>query len=116
MRATNVLILICIAVTLYALYGADPTSVERNLVFSLKNMQEGRVWTPITAIFVHASLIHLLGNVIFRYVFGNTLESVTNSKRMLTVFSLEASLAFHLAFPSFSLMLPSSARQRQYSL
>ena len=51
MRATNVLILICIALTLYALYGADPTSVERNLAFSLKNMQEGRVWTLMTAIF-----------------------------------------------------------------
>jgi membrane associated rhomboid family serine protease len=65
MRTTNFLILVCIAVTLYALYGADPTSVERNLAFSLKNMQEGRVWTLITEIFVHASLIHLLGNMIF---------------------------------------------------
>jgi membrane associated rhomboid family serine protease len=101
MRATNVLILICIALTLYALYGADPTSVERNLVFSLKNMQEGRVWTLITAIFVHASLIHLLGNMIFLYVFGNTLESVTNSKRMLTVFFVGGILSFPLSLPFF---------------
>ena len=48
-------------------------NVDRNLVFSLKNLQEGRVWTLVTAIFVHASLIHLLGNMIFLYVFGNTL-------------------------------------------
>ena len=101
MRATNVLILICIAATLYALYGADPTSVERNLVFSLKNMQEGRVWTLITAIFVHASLIHLLGNMIFLYVFGNTLESVTNAKRMLTVFFVGGILSFPLSLPFF---------------
>jgi len=101
MRATNVLILICIAATLYALYGADPTSVERNLVFSLKNMQEGRAWTLITAIFVHASLIHLLGNMIFLYVFGNTLESVTNAKRMLTVFFVGGILSFPLSLPFF---------------
>jgi membrane associated rhomboid family serine protease len=101
MRATNVLILVCIAATLYALYGTDPTSVERNLVFSLKNMQEGRVWTLVTAIFVHASLIHLLGNMIFLYVFGNTLESVTNSKRMLTVFFVGGILSFPLSLPFF---------------
>lgn len=101
MRATNVLILICIAATLYALYGADPTTVERNLVFSLKNLQEGRVWTLVTAIFVHASLIHLLGNMIFLYVFGNTLESVTNSKRMLTVFFVGGILSFPLSLPFF---------------
>ena len=93
--------MICIAATLYALYGADPASVERNLVFSLKNMQEGRVWTLITAIFVHASLIHLLGNMIFLYVFGNTLESVTNSKRMLTVFFVGGILSFPLSLPFF---------------
>ena len=93
--------MICIAATLYALYGADPTSVERNLVFSLKNMQEGRVWTLITAIFVHASLIHLLGNMIFLYVFGNTLESVTNAKRMLTVFFVGGILSFPLSLPFF---------------
>jgi membrane associated rhomboid family serine protease len=85
MRATNVLILVCIVATLYALT-TTPTNVDRNLVFSLKNMQEGRVWTLVTAIFVHASLLHLLGNMVFLYVFGNTLESVTDSKKMLTVF------------------------------
>ena len=93
--------MICIAATLYALYGADPTSVEHNLVFSLKNMQEGRVWTLITAIFVHASLIHLLGNMIFLYVFGNTLESVTNARRMLTVFFVGGILSFPLSLPFF---------------
>ena len=64
-------------------------------------MQEGRVWTLITAIFVHASLIHLLGNMIFLYVFGNTLESVTNARRMLTVFFVGGILSFPLSLPFF---------------
>jgi membrane associated rhomboid family serine protease len=75
--------------------------VERNLVFSLKNLVEGRVWTLVTAIFVHASLIHLLGNMIFLYVFGNTLESVTDSKHMLGTFFLGGLLTFPLSLPFF---------------
>ena len=87
--------------SLYAWYGLDPASVERNLVFSLKNMEEGRIWTLITALFLHANLIHLVGNMIFLYVFGNTLESVTNSKRMLTVFFVGGLLSFPLSLPFF---------------
>jgi len=77
--------------------------VEQNLAFSLKNLQEGRVWTLVTAIFVHASVIHLLGNMIFLYVFGNTLESVTNSKKkLLTVFFVGGILSFPLSIPFFA--------------
>jgi len=101
MRATNVLILVCIAVSLYS-WTLDPTYVERNLAFSLTNLQDGRIWTLVTAIFVHASLIHLLGNMIFLYVFGNTLESVTNSKKkMLTTFFVGGILSFPLSLPFF---------------
>jgi len=81
----------------------NPASVEQNLAFSLKNLQEGRVWTLVTAIFVHASVIHLLGNMIFLYVFGNTLESVTNSKKkLLTVFFVGGILSFPLSIPFFA--------------
>jgi membrane associated rhomboid family serine protease len=66
------------------------------------NVQEGRVWTLVTAIFVHASIIHLLGNMIFLYVFGNTLESVTNSKKkMLITFFTGGILSFPLSIPFF---------------
>ncbi|MGD0688694.1 MAG: rhomboid family intramembrane serine protease [Candidatus Bathyarchaeia archaeon] len=101
MRATNILILICILVTLYA-WTLTPADVDRYLAFSLNNLQEGRVWTLVTAIFVHASILHILGNMIFLYVFGNTLESVTNSHRkMLTAFFLGGILSFPLSLPFF---------------
>jgi len=100
MRITNILILLCFLVSLYS-WSAAPAFVERNLVFSATNLLEGRAWTLITAIFVHANLIHLLGNMIFLYVFGNTLESVTNSKRMLAVFLLGGVLSFGLSVPFF---------------
>ena len=56
----------------------------------------------VTAIFVHASVIHLLGNMIFLYAFGNTLESVTNSKKkLLIVFFVGGVLSFPLSIPFF---------------
>jgi membrane associated rhomboid family serine protease len=100
MRATNVLILVCVLISLYG-WTADPAFVQQNLIFSLKNFLEGRVWTLVTAIFLHANLIHLLGNMIFLYVFGNTLESVSNSKRMLLAFFLGGALSFLLSTPFF---------------
>jgi membrane associated rhomboid family serine protease len=39
--------------------------------------------------------------MIFLYIFGNTLESVTNSKRMLTAFFLGGILSFPLSLPFF---------------
>ena len=100
MRATNILILVCIIVTFYA-WTLNPASVERNFAFSLKNLEEGRVWTLVTAVFMHASLIHLFGNMIFLYVFGNTLESITDYKRMLTAFFMGGILSFPLSLPFF---------------
>jgi membrane associated rhomboid family serine protease len=100
MRVTNVLILVCVLVSLYS-WTVDPAFVERNLVFNLKNLLEGRAWVLLTAVFVHASLIHLVGNMIFLYVFGNTLESVTNSTRVITAFFLGGILSFPLSLPFF---------------
>jgi membrane associated rhomboid family serine protease len=64
-------------------------------------LEEGRVWTLVTAVFMHASLLHLFGNMIFLYVFGNTLESVTDYRRMLTAFFLGGILSFPLSLPFF---------------
>jgi membrane associated rhomboid family serine protease len=101
MRATNLLILLCILVSLYS-WIVDPAFVERNLAFSLNNILQGRVWTTVTAIFVHANLLHLAGNMIFLYVFGNTLESVTgDSRKMLSAFFLGGLLSFPLSIPFF---------------
>lgn len=100
MRVTNILILLCILVSLYS-WTVNPAFVESNLAFSLKNVLEGRLWTVVTAIFVHANLLHLLGNMIFLYVFGNTLESVTDSKHMLLAFFLGGLLSFPLSLPFF---------------
>lgn len=104
MRATNVLIILCFLASLYAWYlgSQNPELVQEYLAFSLKNLEAGRIWTLVTGIFVHANLVHLLGNMIFLYVFGNTLESISNnSKRMLIAFFLGGLLSFLLSVPFF---------------
>jgi membrane associated rhomboid family serine protease len=104
MRATNVLIIFCFLASLFAWYlgSKNPELVQENLAFSLKNLEAGRIWTLIAGIFVHANLVHLLGNMLFLYVFGNTLESLSNdSKRMLFAFFLGGFLSFLLSIPFF---------------
>jgi len=104
MRATNVLIILCFLTSLYAWYlgSKSPTLVQEYLAFSLKNLEAGRIWTLVTGIFVHANLVHLLGNMIFLYVFGNTLESLSrNSKRMLFAFFIGGLFSFLLSIPFF---------------
>jgi membrane associated rhomboid family serine protease len=100
MRMTTVLILLCTVASLYA-WTADSVALQNDLVFSRSNLLDGRIWTVVTAIFVHANLLHLAGNMIFLYVFGNTLESVTGSKRMLSAFFLGGILSFLLSLPFF---------------
>jgi len=100
MRATGVLILLCV-ITSLASWFLEPAFVQYDLAFSLSNLLQGRVWTLVTALFVHASLIHLAGNMIFLYVFGGTVEAVKGSRGMLAVFFLGGVLSFIVSIPFF---------------
>lgn len=93
MKLTNFMILICVLVTLSTFY-LSPDYVTEFLVFSGNNLLEGRFWTLGTALFVHANIIHLIGNVIFLYVFGNTLEDEIGSGKTLVVFFVGGVVAF----------------------
>lgn len=75
--------------------------MERNLAFSLNNLVAGRAWTLITAIFVHANLIHLAGNMTFLYVFGNTLQLI--SLGLLFVYVILLSLLTTYILPSLGI-------------
>ena len=49
--------------------------------------------TPITALFLHASWLHLLGNMVYLWVFGLSLERRVGGMSMLLVFLLGGALA-----------------------
>ena len=95
----------CIVASLYAWQVASTPSgevwVEQNLVFSLNNflgigLSYPHPWTLFTALFVHASVAHLLGNLPFLFVFGNTLEKMIGRNNHLLVFFLGGFTAFLL--------------------
>ena len=85
MKINSLLILACIAASLWA-WQQDPAFAETNLIFSVSNLERGRVWTLLAALFVHANVLHLFGNMLFLFVFGNTLENTVGPGKLLMVF------------------------------
>jgi len=85
LKTNTLLILACLAASLWA-WQQDPAFAENNLIFSLKNLEKGKVWTLIAALFVHASVLHLFGNMLFLFVFGNTLEKTVGARKLLLIF------------------------------
>lgn len=83
MKDTNKLIIICALVTFF-FWAAPP--IADFLVYSGRRLAEGALWTLITALFVHVGWVHLIGNMVFLYVFGNAVESSAGGKMMMTVF------------------------------
>jgi membrane associated rhomboid family serine protease len=77
----------------------NPKVVEQNLIFSYNNLMAGRLWTLPAALFVHGSLFHLIGNMIFLFVFGGTLQNSIGSGRYLLVFLTGGLTAFVLSLP-----------------
>lgn len=85
MKTTLTLILACIAASFWA-WQQDPGFAQHNLIYSLNNLKSGRIWTLPAALFVHASPLHLFGNMIFLFVFGSTLEKTVGQFTLLAVF------------------------------
>ncbi|TET27095.1 MAG: rhomboid family intramembrane serine protease, partial [Candidatus Bathyarchaeum sp.] len=85
MKKNYLLVLLCILVSVFAWTVEDQNIVEQFLMFSGDNFFEGKVWTPATALFVHGDLAHLIGNMFFLFVFGNTLEDVVGAKKTMAV-------------------------------
>jgi membrane associated rhomboid family serine protease len=75
----------------------NPDLAVEYFAFSAENLLKGRVWTLITALFLHGDLSHLLGNMIFLFVFGNTLEREVQAQKTLGVFLLGGVLSFLLS-------------------
>jgi membrane associated rhomboid family serine protease len=98
MRANYFLILACVLASVWA-WQQQPAFAERALIFSSTNLTHGRPWTLFPALFVHASPVHLFGNMLFLFVFGNTLERHVGSVKHVAVFFTGGILAFVLSVP-----------------
>jgi membrane associated rhomboid family serine protease len=96
MRRINIVILLCIlsSVFFWFLSPNESEAVFSYFVFSGDNLLRGKVWTTVTALFLHADPLHLVGNMLFLFVFGNTLEEEIGPKKTLTAFFAGGVLSF----------------------
>jgi membrane associated rhomboid family serine protease len=99
MRQINWIIILCVLLSIFSWYlpSNQYETALSYLAFSGGNLLQGKVWTPITALFLHADPIHLAGNMLFLFVFGNTLEGEIGSKKTLTAFFTGGILSFLLS-------------------
>jgi len=93
---TNLIIIACILASLLYWNIGNPETTTEYLAFSGENLLKGRVWTLFTALFLHADLAHLLGNLLFLFVFGNTLEKELGARKTLLTFFVGGTISFLL--------------------
>jgi membrane associated rhomboid family serine protease len=85
MNKTNWLIILCMLASVLSWILATNQIIDL-LAYSGQNLFKGRIWTLFTALFLHGNLTHLIGNMIFLYIFGNTLENELGETWMLIPF------------------------------
>ncbi|UCH32642.1 MAG: rhomboid family intramembrane serine protease [Candidatus Bathyarchaeota archaeon] len=86
MNRINLVIVICIVASLLYWYTESTELITEYLAFSGENLLKGRVWTLISALFLHADPTHLVGNMVFLFVFGNTLENELKAQKTYLAF------------------------------
>lgn len=73
--------------------GMRPAAISRLMENPIRTWWDVRALGVFTALFVHASWLHLLGNLAYLWVFGIKVEQALGSVVMLTVFLLGGALA-----------------------
>ncbi len=75
-------------------YGAIPEQIS----------QGHQLYTIFSSMFLHGSLFHIFGNMLYLYIFGDNIESVLGHFRFLIFYVVCGSLAFfsHYIFMPFS--------------
>jgi membrane associated rhomboid family serine protease len=80
-----------------------PDQVVSYLGFSTDGLLHGEVWTLVTALYVHATLLHLFGNMLFLFIFGAALEREVGGKKTVGLFFLGGVLTFLIGIPFYPL-------------
>ena len=93
MSKTNWLIILCMLASVLSWILATNQTIDL-LAYSGQNLLKGRIWTLFTALFLHSNLTHLIGNMIFLYIFGNTLENELGETWMIIPFFIGGTSSF----------------------
>jgi membrane associated rhomboid family serine protease len=101
--AVTLLLILSIILAYYSeIFYLSGQQIVSLLAFSTNALIAGKVWTLVTAIYVHASPAHLYGNMLFLFIFGSALESEVGGKKMIGLFFLGGALTFLLGIPFYA--------------
>ncbi|MBX2882176.1 MAG: rhomboid family intramembrane serine protease [Granulosicoccus sp.] len=117
---TYTIIAVCIAVFIYQF--TRDLEVQQNLIYALgvipavifgeSSLPRGLVWVPayatvFTSMFLHGGWMHLIGNMLYLWVFGNNIEAAMGHIKFI-VFYLLCGVAAFLAqgLPDTSSQIP----------
>jgi len=67
---------------------SNPDFYFDNYAFSFKNLFDGNLFTIFSSMFLHGNIIHLLGNMLFLWVFGRNIEIKIGSLKFLIFYFL----------------------------
>ncbi|HYA48516.1 MAG TPA: rhomboid family intramembrane serine protease, partial [Burkholderiales bacterium] len=84
-------------------FGAVPYAVTHFLSVTLPGAGVPPLLTLLTSLFIHGSLLHVLGNMLYLWIFGNNIEDVLGPFRFILFYfacGLAASLTQIVATPS----------------
>ena len=77
--------LIALNTLIFALYFSNPNAfnyVIDNFAMTPADLSQGKeLWSVLTCVFLHGSIMHLVGNMYFLHIVGDNLEDVLGYKR-----------------------------------
>ncbi len=96
MNKINWVIIACIVVSVFFWLADSAGQTAGFFAFSTTTLLNGRAWTLITALFLHADILHLAGNMVFLFAFGNALEKEVGAAKTYGAFFIGGVLSFLL--------------------
>lgn len=86
-RSWSVLIwLIVINAVLFIFRGGNEAQLVDFGSLSLQQLAAGKIWTPVTYMFLHGSLMHVGGNMLVLYFFGRNILVMLGTRHFLTIY------------------------------
>ncbi len=112
MKLTIALVLIMMLA--FVIVYAQPAETQEHILndfgFSSSTIAQ-KPWTPITSIFLHADLVHLLSNILVLLFFGMAVESEMGDAKYLAIFFLAAvtgAIAAGMFYPASTVSIGAS--------
>ena len=88
MKFTISLVVINVVIFILMFFVFDPNEIVKNYGFSANSFFEGKVYTLITSLFLHADFSHIIFNMIALFFLGTTIEKNVELKKYVIVYFL----------------------------